>query len=60
MDNKFRSGKIGQVIEVNSERVLIEISSELDNYNIIHKGNLYRIGQVGSFIKIIMLIRKPS
>lgn len=47
------SGKIGQVIEVNSERVIVEISNELDNYNIIHNGTLYRIGQVGSFVKII-------
>ena len=47
------SGKIGQVIEVNTERVIVEISNELDNYNIIHNGTLYRIGQVGSFVKII-------
>jgi DNA helicase HerA-like ATPase len=53
MENEFKSGKIGHVIEVNSERVIIEVSNELDNYNIIHKGNLYRIGQVGSFVKII-------
>ena len=49
----FISGKIGNVIEVNSERVIIEVSNELNNYTIIHKGNLYRIGQVGSFIKIV-------
>lgn len=53
MEKEFISGKIGKVIEVNSERVIIEVSNELNNYNIIHKGNLYRIGQVGSFIKII-------
>lgn len=53
MEKEFKSGKIGHVIEVNSERVIIEVSNELDNYNIIHKGNLYRIGQVGSFVKII-------
>lgn len=53
MEKEFVSGKIGYVIEVNSERIIIEISSEFDNYNIIHKGNLYRIGQVGSFVKII-------
>lgn len=47
------SGKIGQVIEVNTERVIVEVSNELDNYNIIHSGTLYRIGQVGSFVKII-------
>lgn len=47
------TGKIGNVIEVNSERVLVEVSNELNNYNIIHEGYLYRIGQVGSFIKII-------
>jgi len=47
------SGKIGQVIEVNTERVIVEVSNELDNYNIIHNGTLYRIGQVGSFVKII-------
>lgn len=51
--NNTNSGKIGQVIEVNSERVIVEISNELDNYNIIHSGTLYRIGQVGSFVKII-------
>jgi len=53
MEKEFKSGKIGHVIEVNSEHVIIEVSNELDNYNIIHKGNLYRIGQVGSFVKII-------
>ena len=53
MENEFINGKIGKVIEVNSERVVIEVSEELNNYNIIHKGNLYRIGQVGSFVKII-------
>lgn len=47
------SGKIGQVVEVNSERIIIEISDELNNYNIIHNGILYRIGQVGSFVKIV-------
>lgn len=51
--NNTNSGKIGQVIEVNTERVIVEISNELDNYNIIHCGTLYRIGQVGSFVKII-------
>ena len=50
---KSKSGKIGSIIEVNSERVIIEVSNELTNYNIIHEGNLYRIGQVGSFVKII-------
>jgi hypothetical protein len=50
---KPKSGNIGNVIEVNSERVIIEVSDELTNYNIIHEGNLYRIGQVGSFVKII-------
>jgi len=50
---KDNSGKIGQVIEINTERVIVEISNELDNYNIIHNGTLYRIGQVGSFVKII-------
>lgn len=53
ISNNTDSGKIGQVIEVNSERVIVEISNELDNYNIIHNGTLYRIGQVGSFVKII-------
>lgn len=53
MDKNLESGKIGQVIEVNSERIIVEISDELNNYNIIHNGNLYRIGQVGSFVKII-------
>jgi hypothetical protein len=53
MEREFINGKIGNVIEVNSERVIIEVSNELNNYNIIHKGNLYRIGQVGSFVKII-------
>ena len=53
MEKEFISGKIGKVIEVNSERVIIEVSNELNNYNIIHKGNLYRIGQVGGFVKII-------
>jgi uncharacterized protein len=48
-----KSGKIGNVIEVNSERIIIEVSNELSNYNIIHNGNLYRIGQVGSFVKVI-------
>lgn len=51
--NTINSGKIGQVIEVNTERVIVEVSNELDNYNIIHSGTLYRIGQVGSFVKII-------
>ena len=51
--NNINSGKIGQVIEVNTERVIVEVSNELDNYNIIHSGTLYRIGQVGSFVKII-------
>lgn len=50
---EFDSGKIGSVIEVNSERVMIEVSIEIVNFNIIYKGNLYRIGQVGSFVKII-------
>lgn len=53
MEKEFINGKIGKVIEVNSERIIIEVSDELNNYNIIHKGNLYRIGQVGSFVKII-------
>ncbi|MFL5765473.1 MAG: ATP-binding protein [Bacteroidia bacterium] len=52
MEKEFINGKIGKVIEVNSERVIIEVSNELNNYNIIHKGNLFRIGQVGSFVKI--------
>ena len=51
--DKPDSGKIGHVVEVNSERVIVEISEELNNYNIIHRGTLYRIGQVGSFVKII-------
>ena len=38
-----KSGKIGNIIEVNSERVIIEVSNELTNYNIIHEGYLYRI-----------------
>lgn len=50
---EIKSGKIGCVIEVNSEHIIIEVSSEINNYNIIHNGNLYRIGQVGSFVKII-------
>lgn len=50
---RTKSGKIGNVIEVNSERVIVEVSNELNNYNIIHEGFLYRIGQVGSFVKII-------
>jgi hypothetical protein len=45
--------KIGTVIEVNSDRVIIEVSNEINNYNIINNGILFRIGQVGSFIKII-------
>lgn len=53
ISTNINSGKIGQVIEVNTERVIVEVSSELDNYNIIHNGTLYRIGQVGSFVKII-------
>ena len=53
MLNNTNSGKIGQVIEVNTERVVVEVSNELDNYNIIYNGTLYRIGQVGSFVKII-------
>ncbi len=53
MEKEFVSGKIGNVIEVNSERIIVEVSNELNNYNIIHKGNLHRIGQVGSFVKII-------
>jgi hypothetical protein len=53
ISNNTNSGKIGQVIEVNTERVIVEVSNELDNYNIIHNGTLYRIGQVGSFVKII-------
>lgn len=53
ISGNLNSGKIGQVIEVNSERVIVEISNELDNYNIIYNGTLYRIGQVGSFVKII-------
>lgn len=53
METEFINGKIGKVIEVNSERVIVEVSEELNNYNIIHKGNLHRIGQVGSFVKII-------
>lgn len=53
MLNITNSGKIGQVIEVNTERVIVEVSNELDNYNIIHNGTLYRIGQAGSFVKII-------
>jgi hypothetical protein len=47
------SGKIGEVVEVNTERVIVEISKELDNYNVIYNGTLYRIGQVGTFVKII-------
>lgn len=53
MLNITNSGKIGQVIEVNTDRVVVEVSNELDNYNIILNGTLYRIGQVGSFVKII-------
>lgn len=51
--NNIDSAKIGQVIEVNTERVIVEVSNELDNYNIIHNGTLHRVGQVGSFVKII-------
>ena len=50
---KSISGIVGKVIEVNSERVIVQVSDSLDNYNIIHNGSLYRVGQVGSFIKII-------
>jgi uncharacterized protein len=53
LTDKPDSGRIGHVVEVNSERVIVEISAELNNYNIIHRGTLYRIGQVGSFVKII-------
>jgi hypothetical protein len=38
MEKEFINGKIGKVIEVNSERIIIEVSEELNNYNIIHKG----------------------
>jgi hypothetical protein len=50
---KSMSSIVGKVIEVNSERVIVQVSDSLDNYNIIHNGSLYRVGQVGSFIKII-------
>lgn len=53
IEDKPDSGKIGNVVEVNSEKVIVEISDEISNYNIIHRGTLYRIGQVGSFVKII-------
>ncbi len=51
--NGNTSGIIGSVIEVNSEKVIIEISSSIKNYSFVHNGLLYRIGQIGSFIKII-------
>ena len=51
--NRIESGIIGSVIEVNSDKVIIEISSSIKNYSFVHNGLLYRIGQIGSFIKII-------
>ena len=51
--NGNTSGIIGSVIEVNSEKIIIEISSSIKNYSFVHNGLLYRIGQIGSFIKII-------
>lgn len=51
--NGVQSGIIGSVIEVNSEKVTIEISSSIKNYSFVHNGLLYRIGQIGSFVKVI-------
>jgi len=53
MVGKESGGIIGSVIEVNSEKITIEINSSLRNYSFVHNGLLYRIGQIGSFIKII-------
>lgn len=51
--DELKSGIIGSVIEVNSEKITVEISRSINNYNFVHNGLLYRIGQIGSFIKII-------
>ena len=51
--NEMESGIIGSVIEVNSEKITVEISSLINNYSFVHNGLLYRIGQIGSFVKII-------
>lgn len=51
--DEIQSGIIGSVIEVNSESITVEISNSINNYSFIHNGLLYRIGQVGSFVKII-------
>lgn len=46
-------GMIGSVIEVNSEKISVEVCNSINNYSFVHNGLLYRIGQIGSFIKII-------
>ena len=40
---KSKSGKIGNIIEVNSERVIIEVSNEENNYNIICNSSISRL-----------------
>ena len=51
--NKLSGSMIGSVIEVNSEKITVEICNSISNYSFVYNGLLNRIGQIGSFVKII-------
>ncbi|MDD3467235.1 MAG: hypothetical protein PHE67_08815, partial [Campylobacterales bacterium] len=42
---------LGQVINVNSNTVEVKISDEIPSAAPIVEGKLYRIGQIGTFVK---------
>ena len=45
---------LGQVVRVDSSNVEVEISSEIPSAAPIIKGRLYKIGQIGTFVKMPM------
>src|SRR5436305_1926622 len=45
---------IGKVLRVTGANVLVELTSELPSASPVIAGRLHRIGQVGTFVKIVI------
>ncbi len=44
---------LGKVIKVDSSTVEVEVSGEIPSSSLIIKGKVYKLGQIGTFVKII-------
>ena len=44
---------LGKVIRVNSDTVEVEISADIPSASPIINGKVYKLGQIGTFVKII-------